>query len=109
MSPKYKVTGCARFFVFFIIFIPIVYFGAAFIRGENGMQMLKDFYHKVVGSPGETGSDRDETPADRNETYTIEDLQKEIDKAKAEIRELENEIKEKEKEIEQLKAAGQGN
>ena len=102
MKPKYKVTGCARFFLFFIIFIPVVYFGAAFIRGEDGMQKLKDFYHKVIGK-----SESVDTRQDKNEskeTYKIEDLQKELDDAKAEIRELKNKIKEQEKEIERLKA-----
>ena len=49
MRPKYKVTGCARFFLFLVIFIPIVFFGAAYIRGENGVQIIKDFYHQVIG------------------------------------------------------------
>ena len=42
MKPRYKVTGCARFFVFAIIFVPIVFFGATYIRGENGVQIIKD-------------------------------------------------------------------
>ena len=102
MKPKYKVTGCARFFLFFIIFIPIVYFGAAYLRGEDGMQKLKDFYHGVIGKKN-VEVDRD---ADNTDTYQIEDLQKELDDAKAEIRELKSIIKEKDKEIEQLKSAG---
>lgn len=100
MRPKYKVTGCARFFIFFLIFVPIVYFGAAFFRGEDGMQKLKDFYHKVIGK---TEREKD-NKTDTGDTYRIEDLQKELDEAKAEIRELKNIIKEKDKEIEKLKS-----
>ena len=53
MGPKYKVTGCARFFVFLIIFVPAVFFGAAYVRGENGVQIIKDFYHSIVGGKAE--------------------------------------------------------
>ena len=102
MRPKYKVTGCARFIVFFIIFIPIVYFGAAFFRGEDGWQKMKDFYYGIVGKPvSDTGRNED-----TRTTYKIEDLQKELDEARAEIRELRNIIKEKDKEIEKLKSGG---
>jgi len=98
MRPRYKVTGCARFVIFFIIFIPIVYFGAAFLRGEDGMQKMKDFYHNITGKK-ETGE-----PKKDPDTYKIEDLREELDAAKAEIRDLKNTIKEKEKEIEALKS-----
>ncbi len=101
MRPKYKVTGCARFFVFFLIFIPVVYFGAAYFRGEDGMQELRDFYHKMTGrlSSSTDKNDRD--------TYRIEDLREELNKAREEIRELKETIREKEKEIERLKTGGQ--
>lgn len=102
MRPKYKVTGCARFIVFFIIFIPVVYFGAAYLRGEDGWQKLKDFYHDITGKTV-SDTNRDE---DSRSTYKIEDLQKELDAARAEIRELRNVIKEKDKEIETLKSGG---
>ena len=76
MRPKYKVTGCARFFVFLIIFLPIVYFGAAYLRGEDGMQKLKDFYNGMVGK--KDTSDKNADP----DTYRIEDLKEELDNAK---------------------------
>ena len=100
MRPKYKVTGCARFFIFFLIFVPIVYFSAAFFRGEDGMQKLKEFYHKTIGKSDQQKDNK----TDSRDTYRIEDLQKELDEAKAEIRELKNIIKEKDKEIEKLKS-----
>ncbi len=99
MKPRYKVTGCARFIVFFIIFIPIVYFGAAYFRGEDGLQEFKNFFNKIRG--------KEITRTESNssgDTYQIQNLQKELDAAKAEIRELKNIIKEKEKEIGQLKS-----
>ncbi|MEO5905203.1 MAG: hypothetical protein ABIQ11_00645 [Saprospiraceae bacterium] len=98
MKPRYKVTGCARFFVFFIIFIPIVYFGAAYFRGEDGLQKMKDFFNKIRGKEITHSESKNS-----GDTYPIENLQKELDAAKAEIRELKNIIKEKEKEIATLK------
>ena len=98
MKPRYKVTGCARFFLFFIIFIPVVYFGAAFIRGEDGMAELKKFFGKITGKESNEPQNKD-----RTDTYEVRDLQKELDDAKAEIRALRNVIKEHEKELEKLK------
>ena len=90
MKPKYKVTGCARFFVFFIIFIPLVFFGAAYLRGENGVTILKEYYHKVVGK-----SDSQSTPTETyNADARIRELEKELKEAKERIHELEEKLKE---------------
>ena len=101
MKPKYKVTGCARFFIFFLFFVPIVYFGAAYFRGEDGVQKLKDFYHKMIGKPPSISGTKDP------DTYQIKDLKQELDEARDEIRELKNIIREKDKEIEKLKSGSE--
>lgn len=105
MKPRYKVTGCARFFIFFIIFIPVVYFGAAYLRGEDGMQELKNLYYKVSGKPtgSSTTSGDKSSGRDSGSTYSVEDLQRQLNDAKIEIRELKQIIKEKDKEIQSLK------
>ena len=87
MKPKYKVTGCARFFLFFIIFVPIVYFGAAWFRGEDGVQKLKDVYYDIIGKPSPRPASSD------TRTVTEQDR----------IEALEQELREAEEEIEQLK------
>lgn len=92
MRPKYKTTGCARFFFFLIIFVPLVFFGAAYLRGENGVQIIKDFYHGIVG-----GSSSDDRTDRRNGGTAEEDKERKIER-------LEKEIEEKEKEIERLKS-----
>lgn len=92
MGPKYKVTGCARFFVFLVLFVPAVFFGAAYFRGENGVQIIKDFYHSKVGG-GDKG-------AERQKGGTAEDAKDD------EIKRLKEEIEEKDKEIEKLKSGG---
>jgi predicted RNase H-like nuclease (RuvC/YqgF family) len=103
MRPKYKMTGCARFFIFLIIFIPAVYFGAAFFRGEDGVQIIKDFWHKTF-SPSETTSS---SPEQSDDTYQIKNLEEELKKAKDEIRDLKATIYEKDREIEKLKSGGE--
>ena len=90
MGPKYKVTGCARFFVFLVLFVPAVFFGAAYFRGENGVQIIKDFYHSIVG-----GGDKGE---ERQKGGTVEEAKDD------EIKRLKEEIEEKDKEIEKLKS-----
>ena len=102
MRPKYKVTGCARFFVFLVLFIPAVFFGAAFIRGENGMQIIKDFYHKYFGGEHKETKAKDE--AKDKETYDVEAVTEELRKAKEEIKALKEEIEKKDKEIAALKS-----
>jgi cell shape-determining protein MreC len=91
MKPRYKSTGCFRFFIFFIIFLPIVFFGAAYIRGENGVKIIKDFYHSVVGESDSKSSTQDNY--DPNER--IKELEKELKEANDKIKELEQELKDK--------------
>ncbi len=92
MGPRYKVTGCARFFLFLILFVPAVFFGAAYIRGENGLHILRDFYHSIAGSSGTTSEKKQDS-----DTYDTEDLQRQLQKAQEEIRELKKRIEELEK------------
>jgi len=103
MRPKYKMTGCARFFVFLIIFIPAVYFGAAYFRGDDGVQIIKDFWHNTFGSLGSSSTESVKS----SDTYEIKDLEQELKKAKDEIRDLKATIYEKDLEIKKLKSGGE--
>ena len=107
MRPKYKVTGCARFFLFLIIFTPLVFFGAAYFRGESGVQILKDFYHQVIGGKEKPenkneadtkkedkgNSATSDVSSDDTSQYEIEVLKEELKKAQEEIVKLKAEIK----------------
>jgi len=99
MGPKYKVTGCARFFVFLMLFVPAVFFGAAYFRGENGVKIIKDFYHSIVGgrSVAKEAEGAEEAKDQAKEEAKTEAKDKEIDR-------LKREIEEKDKEIEKLKS-----
>jgi cell division protein FtsB len=99
MGPKYKVTGCARFFLFLVIFVPAVFFGAAYVRGENGMQIIRDFYHSIVG-----GSSMAKEAEGAKDSYNVDALQKELDAKEKEIEKLKKELDARDKEIERLKS-----
>lgn len=100
MKPKYKTTGCFRFFVFFLFFIPAVYFGATYFRGENGLQILKDFYHKIVGKSTSSTSGPEANP----DTYGIEDCKTELKKVQDENDALKRQLREQENELARLKS-----
>ena len=42
MANRYKTTGCARFFFFLIIFVPVVYFGARFLDDTGQMEGIRE-------------------------------------------------------------------
>jgi len=44
MATKYKLTGCAKFFFFFIIAAPLAYMGASYYNGQDPIQKAKDFF-----------------------------------------------------------------
>ncbi|MEP6648157.1 MAG: hypothetical protein ABJC12_13790 [Saprospiraceae bacterium] len=99
--PKYKTTGCFRFIIFFIIFLPAVYFGATYFRGENGIKIIKDFLHSITGnSPSSTsGTDM------KSDTYKSDDCKTELKKLQDENDELKRQLRDKDNEISQLKSA----
>lgn len=102
MRPKYKTTGCARFFFFLIIFVPAVFFGAAYFRGENGVQIIKDFYHNTVGGIFTKGEEKEQD--NTKDIYETSDLKKQLEARDREIKKLKDELQEKDKEIEKLKS-----
>jgi len=102
MGPKYKVTGCARFFVFLILFVPAVFFGAAYFRGENGVQIIKDFYHSIVGGTSDKAKAEDKA----KDTYGIKELNEKLEAKDIEIEKLKEELEAKDKEIDKLKSGG---
>jgi len=62
MATKYKLTGCAKFFFFFILAAPLAYMGASYYNGHDPIQQAKDFFHigtdetKEAVEPTENGT-----------------------------------------------------
>ena len=95
--------------MFLVIFVPAVFFGASYFRGENGVQIIKDFFSGITGGKAEEKAkaedgEKAEEKAKAEETYIIDDLKDELKKAEEEIKSLKEEIEAKDKEIEILKA-----
>ncbi len=95
MKRKYKMTGCARFFLVMIILAPLAYFGASYYKGEDGIQNIKNLF----------GIRTESARSDDGETYrgTARDLQKRVDELEEENRKLKREVREKDAEIKALK------
>lgn len=43
MRNKYKPTGCLKFLIFMIIFLPIAFFGAHLIQGKDWRDTIQEF------------------------------------------------------------------
>lgn len=74
MSKKYKLTGCARFFIFLLIVAPIVYFAVSYFQGENPFTLLKDTVENVkeqVETRTPNSTKDDSSTATDNETTTL--------------------------------------
>jgi len=105
MKPRYKVTGCARFFIFFLFFAPAVFFGAAYLRGENGLQIIKEFVGRFTGKDNERPAERD--PETKPVDETSAELRRELDAAREEIRALKEKVADQQMEIDRLKKGQQ--
>lgn len=64
MATKYKLTGCAKFFFFFIIAAPLAYIGASYYNGQDPIQQAKDFFN--FGKTEKT--EKSESTVSENET-----------------------------------------
>ena len=56
MAKKYKMTGCARFLIFFLVFAPLVYFGVSYLRGENPIEPIKNAIPESWGKSNSNSS-----------------------------------------------------
>jgi hypothetical protein len=60
---KYKVTGFARFMLFMLFFLPIVYFGLSIAKGDNPESFIEKVKSKITNfklsrsSSGESEND----------------------------------------------------
>ena len=72
MAQRAKMTGFARFLIFLIIVVPLAYFGAASINGDNGVSDIKNLL-KI-----ESNSNNDRHANLEEAQITIERLEEEI-------------------------------
>lgn len=102
MRKKYKMTGCARFFIAMIILAPLAYLGASYYNGQDGIQNIKNFLgfgqsSDVQDDDTYTGTEEDLRKQLRTKDKAIErltreneDLQQRIDLMEQELEDLKN-------------------
>jgi len=57
MARKYKLTGCAKFFIFFIIAAPVAYVAASYYNGQDPIREAREFFASFFDSQDEGGED----------------------------------------------------
>ena len=97
MRSKYKTTGCFKFFIFLLIFVPIAYFGASYYHGVDGIGQIKEWI-------GAEENSNIETKDIKLDDELAKEQQKKIEELEQKVKDLESELYRKSKELEDLKS-----
>lgn len=116
MRRKYKMTGCARFLIFLLIFTPLVLIGVSYYNGNNPIEQIKELLNIESDSNTNTSTKTIETGDTNNSSSgvssegilksTIETQRNTIEELRKEVKDLEQQLKDKEREIQFLKQSG---
>jgi chromosome segregation ATPase len=81
---KYKATGCARFFFFLVVFVPIAYFGAQYLMNSGKWDQIRDKIENVTEDKNsvEKAIDEKNSDLDINTSAIEERLTQLLDKIK---------------------------
>lgn len=98
MPKKYKLTGCAKFLIFFIIAAPLAWIGASYYNGQNPIKEVKEWVQTITNSD----QNNDEATMDQNvnaapQQSTEGSVFKEMELKDLEIKSLKNDLKNCEK------------
>ena len=105
------MTGCARFFIFLLIFTPAVLIGVSYFNGNNPLEQIKDLLgiEKVEQRSNNNQTDTTYKPSTSdvsNENIlksTIETQKSTINDLQEKVKSLESTLSERNKEIQYLK------
>ena len=87
---KLQMTAFSRFFLFLIIFLPSLFFGVSYLKGEDGIQNVKD----MVGiESSESSNNESASSSTKPVTETF---------VNGEVKRLEDELEEKERRLKDL-------
>ena len=101
MQRKYKMTGCARFFLVMLILAPIAYLAASYYNNEDGIGNIKELF-----GIEETAQVQQEEPASLDESVQNPESENDSNNSIQEevsVQQLRDHIKELEKENERLR------
>ncbi len=93
---KLQMTAFSRFFLFLIIFLPSLFFGVSYMKGEDGMQTLKDMVG-IESSESSNNESASSSTKPASETFVngeVKRLQDELDEKERRLKDLyqENEL-----------------
>ncbi len=96
---KYKATGCARFLMFFIIFVPIAYFGSKYLMDSGKWDDIKGKLEEVSSSDDNSGADSPSTFDYGGSDNVESDLDEKFDQLIEKVNEQADKISEQEETI----------
>ena len=105
MAKRLKITPFTRLFLFLIILAPIAYIGAALLKGDDGIDSLKNLFK----SEEKTSIAVEQPRQDEASTYELQRLKSDLEDKTQHIEELLKENEDLKKENEDLKMQLQGN
>ena len=111
MATKYKMTGCAKFFIFLIFAVPLAYIGASYYNGNDPFEKIKnmEIFQKKPDSNDDTASYKKDKNTNRQKldnSTLIKELElkdEEIKFLRRKIKKLEDLIESQKQEIKRLK------
>lgn len=113
MRRKYKMTGCARFLIFLLIFTPLVLIGVSLYNGNNPIDQFKDLLNiETTTQTNNNTNNSNSAPVysdDGSVTKesilqgTIDTQKKEILDLRDQVKKLNEKVKQQEQEIQVLR------
>ena len=106
MAQKYKMTGCAKFFIFFIIAAPLSYIGASYYNGVDPFAKLKSIEIFKTNSSSDDSKVKIINHSNTNNGTLLKEIElkdEEIKYLKKKIEKLEDLIKTQKEELSRIK------
>ncbi len=101
MAQKYKMTGCAKFFIFLIIAVPLAYIGASYYNGSDPFAKIKEI--EIFKTDKDNSLKDDQTKNINAPVVNESTLKKELELKNEEIEFLNKKIKKLEDLVNQQK------
>jgi len=93
MAKKYKLTGCAKFFIFFIIAAPIAYIGASYYNGQDPIKEVKEFVQSFTSNDSDQAEDFTDKNVNAKKNTDSGSVYQEMELKDLEIKSLKNDLK----------------
>ncbi|MEM1318687.1 MAG: hypothetical protein AAGG75_00455 [Bacteroidota bacterium] len=89
---KLKVTGFTRFVLFIIVTAPLIYLGASYYNGQDGIQNIKELVGLSDSSSSSSTATTKEISVPDKESTKIKQLEREIESLKEENAQLRQQL-----------------